>query len=537
MGAPPGSQVAPLPTNLPFRLISRTIGCGAYAFVRKAIPINASKPIIAIKFINKDHAFNNGRVRQSQLRTEIQLHQHLGRHKNIIQFLSAGDDALYVWIAMELADGGDLFDKIEPDVGVPSEDIAHFYFTQLMSAIGYMHSKGVAHRDLKPENLLVSGDGNLKIADFGLATLFLHRGALRPAVTICGSPPYIAPEIVQAKRAKGDHAAVGYAPNIADIWSCGIVLFVLLVGNTPWDEPTSRSDEYKEFVQTGGRSKDELWDRIPQSALSLLRGMLKLDPHSRFTLDEIRTHPWFTRKNPHLNSAGNAANPLELATQMMESLKIDFNANITPSQRKANPDAMDIDMESHDDDRRFAATQPETPMEEMLFDWERLAKNEFNAARISASQPTTNGSKAHLSHNILDRLGEDPSLSQFTPHPSVPLSLTQAAKKFGDIVPSHSLARFVSHLPFNLLTTTIVEALHKLGIPAQAVEADEQAYVRVRTLDGRSQRLHGTVMIDKFNDELWDVRFVKASGDPLEWRRFFKKMCVLCKDAIVIPNS
>jgi serine/threonine-protein kinase Chk1 len=437
---------------------------------------------------------------------------------------------------MELADGGDLFDKIEPDQGVPTEDIAHFYFTQLMSAIGYMHSKGVAHRDLKPENLLVSGEGNLKIADFGLAALFKKDGQTRMATTICGSPPYIAPEIVQAKRAKGDQAATGYAPNIADIWSCGVVLFVLLVGNTPWDEPTLRSEEFKEYVETGGRSTDELWEKVPQQILSLLRGMLKLDPQSRFTLDEVRTHPWFTRKNLHLDSAGNAANPIHLATQMMEGLKIDFNAHISPSQRgnQAQPDAMDVDM---DQDHRFAATQPETPMEEMLFDWERLSTTDINSARISASQPTANGGNTHISHSLLDRLSEDPSLSQFTPHPSVPLSLTQVAKRFGDIVPAHSLARFLSGFPLPLLIPSIVEALHRLGVPAQAVEGDEQAFIRVRTVDGRSQRLHGTVMIDRFNSEAYEVRFVKASGDPLEWRRFFKKMCVLCKDAILVPNS
>ena len=72
---------------------------------------------------------------------------------------------------MELAEGGDLFDKIESDVGV-GEDVAHLYFTQLISAMTYMHSKGVGHRDLKPENILLSAEGNLKIADFGLATLF-----------------------------------------------------------------------------------------------------------------------------------------------------------------------------------------------------------------------------------------------------------------------------------------------------------------------------------------------------------------------------
>ena len=144
---------------------------------------------------------------------------------------------------MEYAEGGDLFDKIEADVGV-SEDIAHFYFTQLISGVSYMHSKGVGHRDIKPENILLSNAGNLKIADFGLATLFEYQGQTKLSTTMCGSPPYIAPEVISCSKStqsRNAPKASGYSANLVDIWSCGVVLFVLLVGNTPWDEPTSQS--------------------------------------------------------------------------------------------------------------------------------------------------------------------------------------------------------------------------------------------------------------------------------------------------------
>ena len=166
--------------------------------IRKACPYNRTEPVIAVKFIHKEHAFRHGKMRPKQLQLEIMLHKHLGKHKNIIEFLSAGDSPAYAWIAMELATGGDLFDKIEADVGI-GEDIAHFYFTQLMNAVSYMHSKGVAHRDIKPENMLLSADGDLKIADFGLAALFKKDNEVRLTNTICGSPPYIAPEVVAGK--------------------------------------------------------------------------------------------------------------------------------------------------------------------------------------------------------------------------------------------------------------------------------------------------------------------------------------------------
>ncbi|OJD33579.1 serine threonine-protein kinase chk1 [Diplodia corticola] len=570
MGPPPNSQAAPLPKDLPFRVVSKTIGQGAYAFIRKAAPLTASNPVIAVKFINKEHAYRTGRLKPNQIQHEVTLHKHLGRHHNVIQYLSHGEDRLYTWIAMELADGGDLFDKIEADEGV-GEDVAHLYFTQLVNAVSYMHSKGVAHRDIKPENMLLSVNGDLKLSDFGLAALFQISGRKRLCNSVCGSPPYIAPEIVAGKKSKAiDVLDKGYEPNIADIWSCGIVLFVLLVGNTPWDEPTRASYEFNEYLQTKGRTTDELWKKIPPGATSLLRGMLKIDPQERFTLDEIRTHPWYTRSNPHLSQSGTAANPILLATQMLESLRIDFNADPTASQREHRQRYRDA-MEAGNQPVRFAATQPETLIMDTSFEWEqppRLAISEnFSSSQpaperrtmtttttaAAAAAATTNSSRAAasasaLSHELLGRLAaDDPSLSQFTPAPAVPLSLTQAARQFADIMPRHSLARFLSLLPLALLLPSLGEALHRVGVPvapstfsAGARRGDEPSYIRVKTVDGRQQLLCGTIVVERIDDadgDVSEVRFVKAKGDPLEWRRFFKKIVVLCKDAIYVPAA
>lgn len=502
--------------------------------------MNAPKPVIAIKFINKQHAHIHGRLSPKQLQTEIALHQHLGKHPNIIQCFASGEDDAWTWIAMELADGGDLFDKIEADEGV-GEDIAHFYFTQLIGAVSYMHSKGVAHRDLKPENVLLSRDGDLKLADFGLAALYTKGGTRRLCNTVCGSPPYIAPEIISAKS-RG-----GYAANIADLWSCGVVLFVLLVGNTPWDEPTRNSWEFNEYVNTSGHTSDELWTKIPSDILSLLRGMLKLEPDTRFGLDEIRTHPWFTRANPYLTPSGKAANPVALATQMLESLRIDFSAGISSSQRpsqRQSQDAMDVDDQYGG--ARFAMTQPETPLVDTPFDWERpppLASQPV--AGISASQPVHNFSRSstRINPDLYNRLSEDPALSQFSQNPQVPMSLTQAARHFGDIVPSHTLARFLSERSFGLLLPLLGEALHRLHVPVppfsqSALEGDEDAvWIKVKTIDGRAQGLNGKIVVERLGLDCLQVSFERVKGDPLEWRRFFKNVVVLCKDAVLVPEN
>lgn len=410
---------------------------------------------------------------------------------------------------MELADGGDLFDKIEADEGV-GENVAHFYFAQLISAVGFMHSKGIAHRDIKPENVLLSGEGDLKLADFGLAALFKKDGQLRLCNTVCGSPPYIAPEIVSGRRSKrADILDVGYAANVCDIWSCGVVLFVLLVGNTPWDEPTMRSEEFKEYVETEGRTTDELWQQLPPEIVSLLRGMLKLDPATRFTLDEVRTHPWFTRKNPYLSPSGRNANPIGLATQMLSQLRIDFSRAPTNSQRgfSQDPDAMDVDSAPRRSSANpaninmLSSTQPETPVAETPFDWERPPRLASHDG-ISASQPagdhqrpvyqtqpvTSTPFLSQLPSSTQDILSQDPMMTQFTPTPSVPLTLTQAARQFKDVLPSYSMARFISPLAIGLLVPLVMEALHRLGVPAPAFQRRTSRTVGERRVSERKSK-------------------------------------------------
>lgn len=431
---------------------------------------------------------------------------------------------------MELATG-DLFDKIEADVGI-GEDIAHFYFSQLVSAVGYMHSRGVAHRDIKPENILLA-DGDLKLADFGLAVLFEYNGKRKPCQTVCGSPPYMAPEVVPKGGFSG-RKTEEYKGDVADIWSVGIVLFVLLVGNTPWDEPTMNSFEFKEYVDCG--AVDELWQKIPVQAKSLLRGILRVDPKQRMSLEDVRRHPWYTRPNPLMAKDGRAANPVGLATQMLENLRIDFDVDpMASSQRpstRRNTDAMDLD----DDGGRLALTQPETPLAEITFDWDRPAQLAQHD-RISASQPVA-GLHGPTGFTTADRFNQDPALSQFSATPSVPLSVTQQAKRFHDILPDHSLTRFLSFMDFPLLLPLLCEALQRLGIPTRAEQGGEnKAAIQVKTRDQRKCRLVGTIMVEPVDEEVWEVRFLKATGDPLEWRRLFKKVAVLCKDAILRPDQ
>lgn len=559
------SQLDPLPVDLPFRIVSKTIGRGAYASyvgqlllilnklyltrnnsIKKAIPPADATPVFAVKFIHKAYAVKHGRISTKQIAMEVSLHSHIGQHPNIIEWFAAGEDATWKWIAMEYASGGDLFDKIEADVGV-SEDIAHLYFSQLISGVSYMHSKGVGHRDIKPENILLSGNGDLKIADFGLATLFEYQGARKLSTTMCGSPPYIAPEVISCARnvdtkiraPKGS----GYAADLVDIWSCGVVLFVLLVGNTPWDEPTSSSWEFNEFVTNSGTSSDSLWQRLPSSTLSLLRGMMSIDTSKRFSCEMIRRHPWYTRKNPLVTAEGRMSDPLTLATQMLQNLHIDFSQRPTASQKQSqnNDDGMDVDSAANAA-RKVSSSQPETPINDVFFEWERPTR----VSALYASQPASHNTMTGHYLPPVPSLADEPTMSQFTAIPSVPLSLTQHARRFQDIVPAYSLTIFFSHVSPTLLVGLLGAALHALNIPSPLLPIHESnpiiTCIRVKAADGRNCPLNGDILVERYDGgddvgPLLEVRFVKVKGDPLEWRRFFKNVVILCKEGVYVPGG
>ncbi|KAI1334335.1 putative serine/threonine protein kinase [Xylariaceae sp. FL0016] len=546
------SQLDPLPGDLPFKIISKTIGRGAYASIKKAVPLDAASPVFAVKLIHKGYAVKQGRISAKQIGMEVALHSHIGQHPNVIEWFATGEDHVWRWIAMEYAEGGDLFDKIEADVGV-TEDIAHLYFLQLISGISFIHSKGVAHRDLKPENILMSDNGNLKLADFGMATMFEYKGQKKLSTTMCGSPPYVAPEVLACNRADRKPAeASRYAAEQVDIWSCGVILFVLLVGNTPWDEPTPQSWEFQEYRKMNGRSSDSLWERIPADTLSLLRGMMNIDAKKRFSFAQIRQHPWYTRHNKFLAADGQIADPINLATKMLENLHIDFSQQPPTSQRHSQ-DAMDID-DIPPNPFKVSASQPETPINDVLFDWERPTLRSLGTSAVSSTQPVSHAdvavpASATQSTNFFNALAEEPSMSQFSSTPGVPMTLTQRARRFRDIVPAHAFTRFFSAMPAQLLTHMLRDALHALNVPLpsrppslDAVSmGDHVTTLKVRTTDERKQGMHGEILIDKYylpgSQELLEVRFVKLKGDPLEWRRFFKKVVLLCKDGVYKPEA
>ncbi|XP_061359362.1 CBL-interacting serine/threonine-protein kinase 8-like isoform X2 [Gastrolobium bilobum] len=197
------------------------------------------------------------------------------KHKMVDQVLASRTK---IYIILEFITGGELFDKIVHH-GRLSEAESRRYFQQLIDGVDYCHSKGVYHRDLKPENLLLDSQGNIKISDFGLSA-FPEQGVSMLRTT-CGTPNYVAPEVLSHK---------GYNGALADVWSCGVILYVLMAGYLPFDE-LDLTTLYKKIEKAEFSCPP--WFHV--GAKSLIHRILDPNPEHRITIQQIRNDEWFQK--------------------------------------------------------------------------------------------------------------------------------------------------------------------------------------------------------------------------------------------------
>uniref|UniRef100_A0A4W5QE02 non-specific serine/threonine protein kinase n=1 Tax=Hucho hucho TaxID=62062 RepID=A0A4W5QE02_9TELE len=219
------------------------------------------------------------------LRSKCQLafHSRVLSHPNIVRFFGHRREGPTVYLFLEYCSGGELFDRIEPDLGMPERD-AHRFFQQLIAAVEYLHSVGITHRDIKPENILLDDKDNLKLSDFGLATMFRHRGRERRLNRLCGTLPYVAPELL---------SKLEFSAQPADVWACGIVLTAMLAGELPWDQPSESCQEYSDWLQK--KTYLSPWKKITPPPLSLLSKLLQALPEERLSISDLKTDPWFSQ--------------------------------------------------------------------------------------------------------------------------------------------------------------------------------------------------------------------------------------------------
>jgi len=277
-------------------IVSRTaLGQGAFGAVvvgREADAAPGEEPKkFAIKKIPIAVLLRNPEEElQRHVKTEIGI-MRIIRHPNVCQL----EDAFYsdhnLYLVLELCTGGDFFSLISRDPltgkggGPMQTKDARRYFQQLISGVEYCHERGIAHRDLKPENLLLDNERNLKICDFGLSTI-RKAEARRVTQTQCGTPNYVSPEILHTDGIYSDE----YDPYKADIWTCGVLLYVFLTGCLPFDHQNLG------FLYTmikGAKYKWPVGVEVSREAKSLVSKILNPVPEERITIPGIREDNWF----------------------------------------------------------------------------------------------------------------------------------------------------------------------------------------------------------------------------------------------------
>uniref|UniRef100_A0A1Y1NLG7 non-specific serine/threonine protein kinase n=1 Tax=Photinus pyralis TaxID=7054 RepID=A0A1Y1NLG7_PHOPY len=291
------------PIRVGFYDIERTIGKGNFAVVKLARH-RITRTEVAIKIIDKTQ-LDAGNLQK--VYREVDIMKRLD-HPHIIKLYQVMETKNMIYLVSEYASQGEIFDYIAR-YGRMTEETARKTFWQILSAVEYCHNRNIVHRDLKAENLLLDSNNNIKIADFGFSNYFTTSGQLS---TWCGSPPYAAPEVFEGKKYTG--------PEI-DIWSLGVVLYVLVCGALPFDGCSLQA--LRDRVLSGRF-------RIPyfmsSDCESLIRKMLVLDPSKRYGISQIKRHRWMQADIPSTlpsSVPSSTTQPNEQILRLMQSLGID----------------------------------------------------------------------------------------------------------------------------------------------------------------------------------------------------------------------
>ncbi|KAL0218825.1 hypothetical protein P9112_004478 [Eukaryota sp. TZLM1-RC] len=256
-------------------LLGPKLGEGTFGCVRKAVhqPTNSK---VAIKVLEKSKIVDEADVKR--ITREIRILRSLS-HSHVVRLLEVIDSPRNLYLVTEYCSGGELFDYVAANRRLDEAEACKM-FRQLVEGVDYCHRKKVYHRDLKLENILMDSEKNIRIIDFGLSNSINGNEMLK---TACGSPCYASPEMIAGSR---------YDGKSTDIWSCGIILFSMLCGYLPFEDP-SIPNLYSKILS----GTFTIPSFVSSEASDLIRKLLTVDPQRRCTIDGIRNHPWFKKFN------------------------------------------------------------------------------------------------------------------------------------------------------------------------------------------------------------------------------------------------
>ncbi|GJJ78033.1 serine/threonine-protein kinase CHEK2 [Entomortierella parvispora] len=262
-------------------ILGMKLGSGNFATVYKATSRKTGEEY-AVKIVKKNASFN-AKV-EASLEREIGILMSID-HENLLRICQVFHEPKLYYVVTELAEGGELFDQIIDKQKFTESETRHI-FKQVLSGVKYLHDQGVVHRDLKPENILVMDVDTMrvKISDFGLAKMI---GTQMFVNTVCGTPSYVAPEIIR----NGEYGRA------VDMWSLGVILYICLCGFPPFSDDLAPPKLRHQVLQSMYTFPSPYWDSVSDEAVDLVQGLLAQDVTARLTVDEALEHVWMTMED------------------------------------------------------------------------------------------------------------------------------------------------------------------------------------------------------------------------------------------------
>lgn len=497
-----------------------TLGSGGFSKVKLGYDEEKNEHV-ALKILKRD-AISTNSTTFKQVQREIAAMAKI-QHKNVIQLKRVDWDAVYtkkngttknvILVVLELATGGELFEYLA-FTGFFEEAMARAYLHQLIEGISHCHAQGIAHRDLKPENLLLDTQFVLKIADFGFANAFNTGDGSGDKLmyTECGTPGYMAPEMFERKR--------GYDAQGADVWACGVILFIMVAGFPPFQKP-NLTDWW--FQKLASNKHNLFWEAHSRTAYfsdsikDFINKVLAPDPTRRMTLQDIKKHPWYLGETMSQSA-------LYSAFQRRKAAVDEGKAKERMEKKQARgggfQDEDMVDRALGDEDSTLSPESDTLP-ESAPFGLRVATRQET----VATTRPAENASLLqHITRGAGDELGDE------TPKASVPCQV------YAPSIPV--LTQFESKQSVAALEQRIISILSATGNGKYSYDDTQHKFKTSIILDDFTTEL--TIQIFK-HPSVQDTHVVeirRRSGDAVHFRSVYNEIRdamrdVICKKQVI----
>ncbi|KAJ0399437.1 hypothetical protein P43SY_005376 [Pythium insidiosum] len=493
--------------------IGKTLGEGTFGKVKYAVNTETGERVaikyavntetgerVAIKVLDKEKIQKQNMG--AQIKKEISI-MKMVRHKHVVVLKEVLASRTKIFIVLELITGGELFDKIVSE-GRFSEDTARFYFRQLVDGVQYCHQNGngVCHRDLKPENLLLDENGDLKISDFGLSALYDGGGEggenSRASLlhTTCGTPNYVAPEVLADK---------GYDGRAADVWSIGVILYVLLAGFLPFDEPTM-SALFRKIQKAEFSYPSWFTPRVK----SLLNKILVPDPQQRVTLADIMQDDWYVNAE-----GGGAPQRVTLADIMQDDWYVNaegggapVSSPVSAPPAAAAPNAASTGGDASADQMKLKPSQAD--LDSAILEHHDEVKTLTRKAKSEA------GLKVMNAFDLINMCGG--------------MALNRMFQS-NDEKRVRRSTQFTSTIPASIIMNRLTTYLESLNCEI-SVDSTSKVKAVLQTPKGA---VGVVIQIYMLADSLHLVEVRRGKGDIFEYHKFYTQLNEQLQDLIAVP--